>query len=148
MTTESLSGISSNRQPVKSSKMPPVTEVGVIALGLVVIGGIYMSSYYPKRSPMVLPTVLVVLALALICWNFISIVRSSDLPKFPFVKVGKWTLLVYVVIAGMLEYVFVYDGTAGTPLVLLSLMLLVFAVDVPTIVAFTVARFYRSPSVK
>lgn len=144
MSTESSPGISSGKQGVKKSKIPPVTEVGVIALGLVVIGGIYMSSYYPSRAPLVLPTVLVVLALALMSWNFISIARSDALPKFPFIKVGKWTLLVYLVIAGMLEYVFVYDGTTGMPLVVLSLMLLVFAVDVPTIVAFTVARFHQS----
>lgn len=148
MSMESLSDVSPGRQPAKRSKMPPVTEVGVTALGLVVIGGIYMSAYFPDKAPLTLPIVLVVLALALICWNFISIARSDSLPKFPFVKVGKWTLLVYLIIAGMLEYVFVYDGTGGSPLVVLSLMLLVFAVDVPTIVAFTVARFYQSTTEK
>ena len=148
MSSESLADIEPNVQSVKRSKVPPVTEVGVAALALVVIGGIYMSSYYPTRASLVLPTVMVVAALALMCWNFISIVRADSIPKFPLIKVGKWALLVYLVIAGMLEYVFVYDGTTGTPLVLLSLMLLVFAVDVPTIVAFTVARFYRSQSVK
>ena len=50
-------------------------------------------------------------------------------------------LLAYLVIAGMLEYVFVYDDTRGTQLLILSLMLLVFAVNIPMLLAFSVARF-------
>jgi hypothetical protein len=45
------------------------------------------------------------------------------------------------VIAGMLEYVFVYDHTRGTQLLILSLMLAVFAVDIPLLLGFSVARF-------
>lgn len=148
MSGESLPGTPADKLPLKNSKVPPVTEVGVVALALVVTGGIYMSSYYPNGASLVLPTVMVVVALALMSWNLISVFRADAIPKFPLVKVGKWALLVYLVIAGMLEYVFIFDGTTGTPLVLLSLMLLVFAVDVPTIMAFTVARFYTSPNAK
>jgi uncharacterized membrane protein len=45
------------------------------------------------------------------------------------------------VIAGMLEYVFVYDHTRGTQLVILSLMLFVFALNIPMLLGFSVARF-------
>jgi hypothetical protein len=41
----------------------------------------------------------------------------------------------------MLEYVFVKDGTRGGVLVVLSLSLLVFAVHVPLLIGFTVARY-------
>ena len=50
-------------------------------------------------------------------------------------------LAAYVVIAGMLEYVFVYDHTSGTQLLILTLMLVVFAVNVPMLLGFSVARF-------
>ena len=40
----------------------------------------------------------------------------------------------------MLEFVFVLDGTRGTMLVVLTLMLAFFAVDIPLILAFSVAR--------
>jgi hypothetical protein len=56
----------------------------------------------------------------------------------------QWTLVAYVVIAGMLEYVFVVDGTRGGSLLVVSASLLVFAVDVPLILAFSVAR-YQTP---
>jgi hypothetical protein len=41
----------------------------------------------------------------------------------------------------MLEYVFVYDGTRGSALIVLTTMLLIFALDVPMIIAFTVAKY-------
>lgn len=50
-------------------------------------------------------------------------------------------LAAYLVIAGMLEFVFVLDHTPGRLLVLLTLMLLVFAIDVPLLLGFSVARY-------
>jgi hypothetical protein len=41
----------------------------------------------------------------------------------------------------MLEFVFVNDGTRGGQLVVLSLSLVVYAVHVPLLIGFTVARF-------
>ena len=134
---------------LKRSQLPPITEVGVGALILVVIGGVYLSSYYPRRSPLLLPTILAVVSAVMVIVNIAMIVRSDSLAKTLFLKVGKWALLAYVVVAGMLEYVFVLDGTRGNALILLSLMLLIFAVDVPVIIAFTVARYSStSPGVE
>ena len=58
-----------------------------------------------------------------------------------FFEVGKWSLLAYVVIAGMIEYVFLRDHVSGGALVVLTLSLAVFAVHVPMLVGFTVARY-------
>ena len=41
----------------------------------------------------------------------------------------------------MIEYVFLHDHVSGGPLVVLTLSLIVFAVHVPTLVGFTVARY-------
>ena len=43
--------------------------------------------------------------------------------------------------AGMLEYAFVYDGTSGSQLVILTAMLVVFAINIPLLLGFSVARF-------
>ena len=48
-----------------------------------------------------------------------------------FLRVLGWALLAYGVIAGILEYVFVYDHTPGRELALFSAMLVLFALDVP-----------------
>jgi len=58
-----------------------------------------------------------------------------------FFRVGDWALLAYGVIAGMLEFIFVFDHTRGGSLVVFTLSLLVFALDVPLLLAFSVARY-------
>ena len=58
---------------------------------------------------------------------------------------ARWALLAYVVIAGMIEYAFVHNQASGAPLLVLSLMLVMFALDVPLSIGFTVARF-QEPS--
>ncbi|MFZ0059097.1 MAG: hypothetical protein WAL35_03500 [Acidimicrobiales bacterium] len=48
--------------------------------------------------------------------------------------------MTYVVISGVGAFVFIHDHTSGSTLAVLLLSLAVFAVDVPTVIAFTVAR--------
>ena len=47
------------------------------------------------------------------------------------------------VIAGMIEYAFIYDHTRGTQLVIMTAMLVLFMLNVPLLIGFTVARFQR-----
>jgi hypothetical protein len=49
--------------------------------------------------------------------------------------------LAYAITAGMLLYVFVKDGTSGGQLVVLTLSLVVYAIHVPLLIGFTVARY-------
>ena len=50
-------------------------------------------------------------------------------------------MLAYAIIAGMLEYVFVLDHTRGSILLVLTLMLAIFAINIPMLLAFSVARY-------
>jgi hypothetical protein len=59
--------------------------------------------------------------------------------------VGRWALLGYGITAGLIEFAFVRNDLSGGPLVILSLSLVVYAVHVPVLIAFTVAR-YAEPS--
>ena len=45
------------------------------------------------------------------------------------------------VVAGVIEFAFLHDHVSGAALAILSAMLVVFAVSVPTTIAFTVARY-------
>lgn len=74
-----------------------------------------------------------------------ALARTRPFPWRPFRQVVGWALLAYLVIGGMLEYVFVLDGTRGAMLALMSAMLAVFAVDVPMLLAFSVARYQPVP---
>ena len=58
-----------------------------------------------------------------------------------FVRVGRWALLAYIIAAGMIEFAFVRNHTRGAPLAVVTGMLVVFALDVPFIIATTVARY-------
>jgi hypothetical protein len=55
--------------------------------------------------------------------------------------VARWAFAAYVVITGMLFYVFVRDGTRGTQLVLVTLMLACYGLTIPMLLAFSVARY-------
>jgi hypothetical protein len=122
-------------------RLPPITELAVAAMALVIAGGIYMAAQIPGSPSLVPAVILLVVAGALLG---IAVAALSGLREFAwgrFRTVFGWTLLAYIVIAGMIEYVFVDDGTRGGPLVVLTLMLVTFAVDVPLILAFSVARY-------
>ncbi len=125
---------------------PPVTELAMASLTLIVAGGIYLSSHLPQRVSLTPAIVLLAASAVLLAVNLALLTRVRDFAWARFFQVGKWSLLAYVVIAGMIEYVFLRNHLSGGPLVILTLSLVVFAVHVPTLVGFTVARYYEPPA--
>jgi hypothetical protein len=80
----------------------------------------------------------------LLAGNLASLARVEGFPWGRFFDVAKWALLAYLIIAGMIEYAFLRNHLSGGPLVVLTLSLVVFAVHVPVLISFTVARFHES----
>jgi hypothetical protein len=138
--------MSAKRQPqaTQATQLPPAAEMAVASLALIVIGGIYMASYVPRRPPLAIPVVLLVASGILIAVNVVTLSRLRGFAWDTFFLVGRWALAAYVVSAGMIEYAFVRDHTRGGPLIVVTLMLTIFAVDVPLIISFTVARYQTS----
>jgi len=121
--------------------LPPVTQLAIVSLSLIVVGGIYLSAHLPDHVPLG-PAVALLAASAIVLGvNVFLLSRVSDFDWERFFEVGKWSLLAYVVIAGMIEYVFLRNHVRGGTLVVLTLSLVVFAVHVPMLVGFTVARY-------
>jgi hypothetical protein len=127
-------------------RFPPVAEIGTATLIFIVIGGVYIASYAPRHPPLGLPTALLIASGILLGVNVVMLARTRDLAWGKFFLVGRWTLLAYLIAAGLIEFAFVRDHTRGGALVVLSLMLFVFAVDVPLIISFTVARYQSAQS--
>ena len=125
-------------------KMPPVTEVGAASMIAIAAGVIYLASYLPKHPPLAVPVALLAVAAALQLTNAILLFRLRDFAWARFFQVGGWALLAYAVIAGMIEYAFVFDKTRGAQLVVMTLMLTLFMLNVPVLIAFTVARYQRA----
>lgn len=121
--------------------LPPVQQLAAATLALIVAGGIYLAAHLPRHPPLGPAVALLALAGLLLLGNALALSRVRDFAWGKFRLVAGWALLAYLVIAGMLEYVFVYDGTRGGTLVVLSLMLAVFALDIPLLLGFSVARF-------
>ena len=122
-------------------RLPPVTQVGMASLALIVAGGIYLSAHLPNHVPLAPAIVLLALSALLLAGNLLSLARVDGFAWERFFAVARWALLAYAITAGMIEYAFLRNGLSGGPLVVLTLSLVVYAVHVPMLVAFTVARY-------
>ncbi len=128
-------------QAGSARRLPPVAQCAMAALILVVAGGIDLAAHLPAPPPLG-PAVAALIGAALaLAAGIAARSRAREFAWHTFRVVGGWTLAAYAVIAGMLEFVFVLDHTPGRVLTVLSLMLLIYAVDIPLLVAFSVARY-------
>jgi hypothetical protein len=122
-------------------KYPPFTELGMLSLALIVIGGIYLSSHIPQHVPLGPAIALLIASAAVMTLNLALLRRVPGFAWHRFFQVAKWALAAYAFTAAMIEYAFLRNHLRGGPLVVLTLSLIVYAVAVPALIAFTVARF-------
>jgi hypothetical protein len=130
---------------MKSRGLPPVGVVAVTSLALVIVAGIYLVAHLPQRAPLGPAVGLLVAAGALLIANGVLIGSLRTFAWRVFFQVAGWSLVAYVVIGGLLEYIFVFDHTRGSMLVVLTLSLVIFALDIPILFGFSVAR-YQDPA--
>ena len=121
--------------------MPPVTQLGMLSLALVLAAGIYLSAHLPQHVSLGPAVALLAASAAVLAGNLLALSRVDGFAWRRFLEVGRWALLAYSTIAAMIEYVFLRNHTSGGPLVVLTLSLAVFAVNVPLLIGFTVARY-------
>jgi drug/metabolite transporter (DMT)-like permease len=121
--------------------LPRVAELGVSALVLVIAAGIYLASLAQRHPSMVPPIVLLAVAAVVVAVTAVLLARVREFAWRKFRLVFGWALLEYAVIAGMLVFVFVRDHTPGGTLALFICALVIFAVDIPMMFGFSVARY-------
>lgn len=122
-------------------RLPPVTQVGMLSLALIVAGGIYLSAHIPQHVALGPAIALLSASALLLAGNLAALARVRGFPWERFFAIARWALVAYAIIAGMIEYAFLRNHLSGGPLVVLTLSLVVFAVHVPVLIGFTVARF-------
>ncbi len=110
-------------------------------MALVIAGGIVIAAHLPRIPGLGPSTGLTVAGAALLLVAGGMLARLRPFAWRRFFSVAGWVLLAYFVIAGILSFVFIDDGTRGGALALLMASLAIFAVDVPLILGFTVARY-------
>ncbi|HVX30739.1 MAG TPA: hypothetical protein VHA53_09690 [Nitrolancea sp.] len=127
--------------PKPDVRLPPTAELAIATMLLVIVGAIFVVGYMPRQAPLWIPITTIVAAAAIMIVNVYLLSQVKSFAWRTFFIVGRYALLAYIVIAGMLEFVFVFDDTPGTTLILLTLMLIIYAVDIPLLFAFSVARY-------
>jgi hypothetical protein len=122
-------------------RLPPVTQLGMLSLSLIVAGVIYLSAHLPEHVPLGPAIALLAVSALLLIGNVVALRRTEGFAWGRFLEIARWALLAYAIIAGLIEYVFLRNNTSGGALIVLTLSLLVFALTVPVLIAFTVARY-------
>ena len=128
-----------------NQKLPPVTQTAMVSLALIVAGGIYLSAHLPDHVPLAPAVILLILSAALMAFNLVSLARVQGFAWDRFFAIARWAILAYAITAGLIEFVFLRNHVGGGVLVILTLSLVVYAIHVPTLVGFTVARYYNGP---
>jgi hypothetical protein len=126
-------------------RFPPAAELATVSLALVIVGGIIMASYAPQPPPLAGPVAIASAAAALLLASVIMVSRLREFAWNRFFTVLKWAGLAYLISAGMIAFAFIHDHTRGAPLAVVLVMLVMFASDVPLIIAFTAARYSSPP---
>jgi hypothetical protein len=121
-----------------------VCTIGSIVCALVSVGIIV--AYMPRPVPLAWSWGFLGAAAVLLLAALVSLLRRRSFAWRRFFIVARWVLLLTLVYAGMLEYVFVHDGGRGKPLIIMTILLLLTAIDIPILWAFSVARHERIPS--
>ncbi len=119
----------------------PVFGLGSIVCSL--ISGIIMAAYVPQAAPMGWPTGFIIASVILLGVTVVSLLRRPNFVWKRFFTVARWVILMTLVISAMLAYVFIFDGTRGSSLLIMVLMLAITAIDVPILWGFSVARHER-----
>jgi hypothetical protein len=138
------SGAALDARTLMTRRMPPVAEIAVLSIALVVFGGILMASKFPHRPPLTVPIAIVAVCGVLFLVNVVLLSRLHDFSWKTFFLVARWVAVAYAVIAGLIAYSFIHNRVTGSPLVIICVMLLIFAVSVTTVISFTAAR-YQAP---
>ena len=122
-------------------KLPPISEIAIAAMTLIIVGGLTLASRLPHPAPLPLLIALLAVAAVLVLTDVVLLARLQDFAWPLFFQVAGWSLLAYSVMYGILEFTFVYDHVTGSTLAVMTLMLVVIAIDIPLLFGFSVARY-------
>ena len=111
----------------------------ILAAGIII-------AHIPEPAPMWGSIMWVCIAAVLTIATIVLILRKRPFARKLFFTVAKWVFLYILVLTGMGEYVIAFDGVRGEPLVVMTIILLLFLVNIPMLWGFSVARHERTPS--
>ncbi len=126
--------------PEASTREPPVARLAIASLACALVATGWLVAYLPRPAPLAVPLAFLASAVALLVGALAVLARAESLSWRQLVVVARYSALGTLVVAGIAEFVFLYDGTRGRVLALMSAVLLLAALDVPVIFGFSVAK--------
>ena len=127
-----------------TTRSPVVACIVGTIISCILAAGIIIA-YVPEPAPMWGAIMWVCIAAVLTIATIVLILRKEPFARERFFTVAKWVFLYILVLTGMGEYVIAFDGTRGEPLVVMTIILLLFLVNIPMLWGFSVARHERTP---
>ena len=124
-----------NRSPIVACIIGAIISC-ILAAGIIV-------TYIPKQAPLWGPIMWVCIAAVLTVATVVLVLRKEPFARRLFFTVAKWVFLYILVLTGIGEYVIAFDGVRGEPLVVMTIILLLFLVNIPMLWGFSVARHER-----
>lgn len=125
-----------------NNKFPKAVEAVTLSLACVVIGGIWLGSHAAAPTvSLTLPTVLLIASAVLFLVGVVMIARVDGFAWSSWLTVGKWALLAYMLEGGMILFAFVHNDVRGSTLAVVIGSIAMFMIDVPFLIATTVARY-------
>lgn len=127
--------------PLRDRRLPPVDWLGAAALICVVAGGIWLASVMPGGGSLVPGVVLLCVAVVLMVVAVVLMARIPDFAWRTFRMVAGYGFLAYLVMVSVVAFAFVVDDLTGAQLAVMFGVLGAFAVVVPLLLGFGVARY-------
>ncbi len=137
MVTPTAYAGDATRSPVVACIVGTIVSC-ILAAGIIIV-------HIPAPAPMWGPIMWVCIAAALTLATIVLLLRKQPCARRRFFTVAKWVFLYILLLTGMAEYVMVFDGMRGETLVVMTIILLLFLVNIPMLWGFSVARHERSP---
>ncbi len=125
-----------------TSNSPIVACITGTIVSCILAAGIILA-YFPGPAPLWGSVLWVCIASVLTLVSIVLIIRRKSFARRLFFKVAKWVFLYILVISGVGEYVLVFDGTRGGTLVIMTIILVLFLINIPMLWGFSVARHER-----
>ena len=127
--------------PLRDRRLPPVDWVGTLALVCVVAGGIWLVSVMPGGGSMVPGVALLIAGGVFLLTALAMLSRVRPFAWRTFRVVAGYGFLAYLVLASVVAFAFVLDDLTGAQMAVMFSMLGAFAVIVPLLLGFGVARY-------
>ena len=126
-------------------RLPEPNLIAVVSIVLVFFTIGTLASYLPRQAPLraTVPLLALSIAVGLVAGG--RLVAGRTFAWSTFLNVAKPALIAVATAAGIIEFAFLYDQTRGSSLAILTGGLLVIVVELPLLLAYSVARHEPEP---